>query len=78
MSLLAQFSTPSEGLSSSYYSPLILAGLLYLVLFVAARVLEGRGDPRAETVEDAGFVVMLLAASTSRSSRSWRSRRRPS
>ena len=61
MSFLAQFDVPSEGLSSSYYSPLILLGILYLVLFVASRVLDGRGDQRAETAQDAGFVTMLLA-----------------
>ncbi len=61
MSLLAQFNVPSEGLSSSYYSPLILFGVLYLVLFVTSRVLAGRGDQRTETVQDAAFVTMILA-----------------
>ena len=58
---LAQFETPPEGLSSGYYTPLILAALVYVGLFVAARVLEGREDERSETVEDAGFAVMLLS-----------------
>jgi hypothetical protein len=59
---LAQFTTPSEGLSSGYYTPLIFAALVYVALFVTARVLEGRGDERSETAEDVGFVVMLLSA----------------
>jgi hypothetical protein len=59
--ILAQFETPSEGLSSGYFTPLILAGVVYAGLFVAARVLEGREDERSETAEDAGFVVMLLS-----------------
>jgi lysylphosphatidylglycerol synthetase-like protein (DUF2156 family) len=58
---LAQFSTPSEGLATSYFLPLILAALLYAVLFVAARVLNGRGDPRADTAEDAGFALIVLS-----------------
>ena len=61
MSLLGQFVTPPEGLSSGYFSPLILAGLVYAGLFVAARVFEGRDDPRWETMEDLGFGVILLA-----------------
>ena len=59
---IAQFETAPEGLSSSYFTPLILAAVLYVVLYVAARVLEGRGDERWETAEDAGFLVMLLGA----------------
>ena len=58
---LAQFETHSEGLSSGYYTPLILAGVVYAALFVAARALEGRDDSRSETAEDAGFAVMLLS-----------------
>ena len=62
MSLLAQFATPPEGLSSGYFSPLILAGLVYAGLFVAARVFEGREqEARSETMEDLGFGVILLA-----------------
>lgn len=59
---IAQFDTPSEGLSSGYFTPLVLAGVLYVVLYVAARVLEGRDDERWETAEDVGFLVMLLSA----------------
>ena len=60
--IIAQFDTPSEGLSSGYFTPLILAAVLYVVLFVAARVLEGREDERSETAEDLGFLLMLLGA----------------
>jgi uncharacterized RDD family membrane protein YckC len=59
--ILAQFETAPEGLSSTYFTPLILAGVVYAGLFVAARVLEGREDERSETAEDAGFAVMLLS-----------------
>ena len=58
---LAQFETPSEGLASGYYTPLILAAVVYVGLFVAARVFEGRGDERAETAADVGFLVILLS-----------------
>ena len=60
--IFAQFETAPEGLSSSYFTPLILAALVYVVLYVVARVLEGRGDERWEKAEDFGFVVMLLSA----------------
>ena len=60
--ILGQFETHSEGLSSGYYTPLILAAVVYVALFVTARVLEGRGDARSETAEDAGFLLMLLGA----------------
>lgn len=60
--MIAQVGTPAEGLSSSYFLPLILAGVLYVALFVAARVLDGRGDERSENVADAAFLLMLLSA----------------
>jgi hypothetical protein len=60
--VIAQIDIPSEGLSTSYYQPLLLLFLLSLVLLIAARVLEGRGDGRAETVHDLAFVVELLIA----------------
>jgi len=59
--ILAQFDAPSEGLASSYFTPLILAALIYAVLFVAARVLHGRDDSRGEQAEDIGFAVVLLS-----------------
>jgi len=59
--VIAQVEIPGEGLSSGYFSPLILAGLLYAGLFVAARVFDGRNDPRWETMEDLGFGVILLS-----------------
>jgi len=60
--LVAQVSVPSEGLESALYQPLYLVLILYVGLFVAGRVLEGREDDRAETVQDAGFILLLLAA----------------
>ena len=59
---LGQVSVPSEGLSSGLYMPLYLVAILYVILFVTARVFEGRDDPRADTVLDAGFALMCLAA----------------
>jgi len=59
---LAQVTVPSEGLDSGLYMPLYLVLVLYVVLFVAGRVFEGREDPRAETVLDAGFALICLAA----------------
>ncbi len=58
---LAQFTTPPEGLSSGYFTPLILAAVVYACLFVAARVFDGRDDPREETMLDFGFLVILLS-----------------
>ncbi len=60
--LVAQVSVPSEGLDSALYQPLYLVLILYVALFVAGRVLEGREDDRADTVQDAGFALLLLAA----------------
>ena len=62
ITLIAQVKTPSEGLESALYQPLYLVLILYVVLFVLGRVLDGRDDPRAETVLDAGFALMCLAA----------------
>jgi len=59
--ILAQFESAPEGLSSGYFTPLVFGALLYTALFMAGRVLEGRGDPRSEAVADIGFVVMLLS-----------------
>lgn len=58
--IIAQ-SFPAEGLDSGYYQPLIFIGLVYVALFIASRVLEGREDRRAETAADAAFVTILLA-----------------
>ena len=59
---LAQIVTPTEGLESGLYQPLYLVLVLYVVLFVMGRVLEGREDSRADTVLDAGFALLCLAA----------------
>ena len=63
--LVAQVSVPSEGLESALYQPLYLVLILYVALFVAGRVLEGREDDRADTVQDAGFASCSWRRSTS-------------
>jgi len=60
--LLAQIVTPTEGLESGLYQPLYLVLVLYVALFVLGRVFEGRDDPRTDTVLDAGFALLCLAA----------------
>ena len=60
--LVAQVATPSEGLESALYQPLYLVLVLYVVLFVLGRVLDGRDDRRTDTVLDAGFALLCLAA----------------
>lgn len=52
----------SEGLSKGYFTPLVLGAIVYTALFIASRVLDGRGDERSETAADAAFVVILLSA----------------
>jgi hypothetical protein len=46
----------------SLYSPLLLALLIYVVLFIAASITRARGnDNGAERILDIGFVVALIA-----------------
>jgi len=58
--LLAQVSTPPDGLSAGMFTPLIYGAVLYAVLYVAGAVLANRDDPRDETAADAAFVLLLL------------------
>ena len=51
---------PAEGLSYGLFQPVFLAALLYALLFVVGRILEGRGDPRARKVSDVAFGLLLL------------------
>ena len=51
---------PAEGLSYGLFQPLLLAAVVYAVLVVASRVLEGRGDPRAPKLGDVAFGLLLL------------------
>ncbi len=60
--LIAQVAVPSEGLEKGLYLPLYLVAAIWVGLFVAGRVLEGREDDRAEPVQDAGFALLLLVA----------------
>lgn len=60
--VIAQFTRPPEGLSYDYFFPLVLIGLVYALLLLVARVLGSRGDEdAADSVQLAGFVVMLAA-----------------
>jgi hypothetical protein len=58
--LFAQVATPSEGISSSMFTPLIWGTVLYVLLFIGGTVLESRGSPRGNTVSDIAFVVLAL------------------
>ena len=58
---LAQVVVPDEGLDSALYLPLYVLLLLYLVMFLLGRFFEGREDARADSVEDAGFALLLLS-----------------
>ena len=51
---------PAEGLSYGLFEPLLLAAVLYAILFLASRVLEGRGDQRGQKLADVAFVLLLL------------------
>lgn len=53
---------PREGLSYGLFEPLLLAAVLYALLFAVSRVLEGRGDPRGQKLGDVAFGLLLLAA----------------
>lgn len=55
--------TSVEGLDTALWQPLLIVALIYAVLFVAANVIEGRGDGKtADTVRDLAFGVILLGA----------------
>ena len=56
ITLFAQVKTPSEGLEAGLYQPLYLVLVIYVVLFVLGRVLEGRDDPRTDTVLDLSLI----------------------
>lgn len=57
---MAQIEVAAPGLSSSLFAPLIWGAVVYVVLFVAGAVLEGRGHARGEAVGDVAFAVLLL------------------
>ena len=60
--MIAQFARPPEELSFPLF-PLVLLGIVYAIVFVAARVMAGRGEARtAESLDVAGFIVMVGAA----------------
>jgi hypothetical protein len=51
---------PDEGISGPYYTPLIVAGILYAVLGIAAGIVRGRDHERADQLEDLRFGLVLL------------------
>lgn len=58
--LIAQVQTPSDGISSGMFTPLVFGTIIYVVLLLAATVLENRDDARGETLGNVSFVVLLL------------------
>jgi thiol:disulfide interchange protein len=51
------------GLSWGLFSPLVVAALVYVALYTAGNVVEGRGHGEsAERVRDLSFAVALVAA----------------
>ena len=54
--------TPETGLDTVLWQPLVIAALIYAVLFVVGNILDGRDDPRAGTVRDIAFGFILLTA----------------
>lgn len=54
--------TPETGLDTVLWQPLVIAAALYAVLYIIGNVLEGRDSPKAETVRDVGFGLILLTA----------------
>ncbi len=53
---------PDEGISGPYYTPLVIAGILYLLLRLGASILGARDRERGEKLEDLAFGVVLLTA----------------
>ena len=52
-----------EQLSFGWYLPLVVAGLVYVVLFMVGRVLRGRGETEtADRLLDIAFLVVLAVA----------------
>ena len=52
-----------EQLSFGWYLPLLVAGLVYVVLFMVGRVLRGRGETdTADRLLDIAFLVVLAVA----------------
>ena len=53
---------PDEGISGPYYTPLVIAGILYVLLGVASAALGSRNSERGEQLQDLQFGVVLLTA----------------
>lgn len=52
--------TPETGLDTVLWQPVVFAALIYAALYVIGNVLDGRGDPRGETVHDIGFGLIVI------------------
>jgi hypothetical protein len=52
--------TPETGLDTFYWQLLLIPGVVYVALYIAANVLEGRENPLAETLNDIAFGVIAL------------------
>jgi hypothetical protein len=53
---------PDEGISGPYYTPLVVAGILYVLLNVASAAIHSRNRERAEQLADLQFGVVVLTA----------------
>jgi hypothetical protein len=51
-----------DGISGPYYTPLVIAAILYALLNVGATIVRGRDSERAATLQDLSFGVVLLTA----------------
>ncbi len=58
--LIAQVASPANGLSTGLFAPLLFGTIVYVLLLIAATVLENREDARGRTIGDIAFVVLLL------------------
>ena len=54
--------TPDPPMSSGLFMPLLVAGILYAVLLVAANAFERRGSQYAPPARNLAFVCILAAA----------------
>ena len=54
--------TPDPPMSSGLFVPLVVAGVLYVVLLLAANVLDRRGSQYAPLARNLAFLCILAAA----------------
>jgi hypothetical protein len=51
---------PDEGISGPYYTPLVIAGILYVLLGIGSSAFRNRDRERAEQLVDLQFGLVLL------------------